>query len=130
MGKMHNILLKFNRPGYAPESYLPSVDIRRSRGLCRNSVFLVKQGTADRNRIRNQSYRMCIDFRNFNKKTDNDLRSASRVLNALVNDLKPQNHEIYGLNKIIREENESSPEASLTYTILDIGNYGALAITS
>jgi transposase len=41
-----HILLELNRLGYVPESYLPSVDIRRSRDLCRNRAFLVKQRTA------------------------------------------------------------------------------------
>ena len=125
-----HILLELNRLGYVPESYLPSVDIRRSRDLCRNRAFLVKQRTAVKNRIRDQAYRLGIDFRDFNKKTDNDLRSASCVLNALVNDLESLNHEVYELDKIIRDEVESSPEASLIYTIPGIGYYGALAIAS
>ena len=125
-----HILLELNRPGYVPESYLPSVEIRGSRDLGRNRAFLVKQSTAVRNRIRDQAYRPGIDFRDFNKKTDNDLRSAGSVLYALVNDLESLNHEIYELDKIIREEVESSPEASLIYTIPGIGYYGALAIAS
>ena len=48
------------------------------------------------------------------------IRSASCVLNALVNDLESLNHEIYELNKIIRDQVESSHEASLMYTILGI----------
>ena len=125
-----HILLELNRLGYVPESYLPSVDIRRSRDLCRNRAFLVKQRTAVKNRIRDQAYRLGIDFRDFNKKTDNDLRSAGSVFNALVNDLESLNHEIYELYRIIREEVESSPEASLIYTIPGIGYYSALAIVS
>ena len=125
-----HILLELNRLGYVPESYLPSVDIRRSRDLCRNRAFLVKQRTAVKNRIRDQAFRLGMDFGNFNRRTDDDLRSAGSVLNALVNDLESLDHEIYDLDKIIREEVESSPEASLIYTIPGIGYYGALAIAS
>ena len=47
-----HIHLELNRLGYVPESYLPCVDIRRSRDLTRNRNFLVRQRTAVKNRIR------------------------------------------------------------------------------
>ncbi len=89
----------------------------------------MKQRTAVKNRIRDEAYRLGIDFRDSNGKTDSDLRSTSNVLNALVNELESLNHEIYELDKIIKGEVESSPEASLIYAIPGIGYYGALAIT-
>ena len=71
------------------------MDIRRSRDLTRNRIFLVKQRTAVKNRIRDQAFRLGMDFRDFNRKTNDELRSTNPVLKALVNDLENLNHEIY-----------------------------------
>ncbi len=125
-----HILLELNRLGYVPESYLPSVDVRRSRDLCRNRAFLVKQRTAVKNRIRDQAFRLGMDFGNFNRKTDDDLRSISPVIMALVNSLESLNHEIREIDKIIEETVRTSSSASLLYTIPGVGYYGALAIAS
>ena len=125
-----HILLELNRLGYVPESYLPSVDIRRSRDLTRNRNFLVKQRTAVKNRIRDQAFRLGMDFMNFNRKTDDELRLISPVLRALVNDLESLNHEIREIDKIIEETVKTTPSATLLYTIPGVGYYGALAIAS
>ena len=71
-----------------------------------------------------------MDFKDFNRKTNDELRSTNPVLKALVNDLENLNHEIYELDKIIRNAVESDPQASLLYTIPGIGHYGALGIMS
>ena len=100
------------------------------KGTVQESCISCQAEKAFKNRIRAQSYRLGIDFRNFNRKTDNDLRSASAVLNVLVNDLESLNREIREIDRIIEETVKTSPSASLLYTIPGIGYYGALAIAS
>ncbi|WP_172399454.1 transposase [Cuniculiplasma divulgatum] len=53
-----HILLDLYTKEYTPESYLPSGEIGESRNICRNRNFLVRQRTAIKNRIRDQSYRL------------------------------------------------------------------------
>jgi transposase len=71
-----------------------------------------------------------MDFGNFNRRTDDDLRSISPVLRTLVNNLESLNHEIREIDRIIEETIKTSPSASLLYTIPSVGYYGALAIDS
>ena len=69
-----HILLDLYKKEYMPESYLPSQEIREARNICRNRNFLVRQRTAIKNRIRDQSYRLGIDFNGFTKKSLSTLR--------------------------------------------------------
>lgn len=69
-----NISLDLYRRSYMQESYISPDDIRESRNICRNGYFLVMQRTPVKNRIRDQAYRLDMDFRglkcNLNPKCD------------------------------------------------------------
>ncbi|MCL4412103.1 MAG: transposase [Candidatus Thermoplasmatota archaeon] len=86
-----HILLDLYKREYMPESYLPPREISESRNICRNRNFLVRQRTAIKNRIRNQSYRLGMDFDGFTKKSLSTLRDASPMLRILVEDLENVN---------------------------------------
>ena len=57
-----HVLLDLYKRSRMPESYLPPDDVREARNICRNIYFLVRQRTAVKNRIRDQSHRLGIDF--------------------------------------------------------------------
>jgi hypothetical protein len=75
-------------------SYLPSMDFLRPCDLVRNHEFLVKHRTEVRKCIWDQSYRLGFYLRDFNRRTDNDITSASSILNALTNELGLMYHEV------------------------------------
>ncbi|MCL6002307.1 MAG: hypothetical protein M0Z77_11075 [Thermoplasmatales archaeon] len=87
-----------------PESYLPSREISESRNVCRNRNFLVRQRTAIKNRIRDQSYRLGIDFVGFTKKSLSTLRDVSPMLRILVDDLENVNKRIDEVGNHIAEK--------------------------
>ena len=60
-----------------------------TRDMCKNHEFLVKNITDVRNCIRDQFYRLVIDFRDLNRKTEYDISSASTIFNVLANELGP-----------------------------------------
>ena len=123
-------LLEMNRLGYIPESYLPDRNTRRQRDLCRNRDFLIRQRTATKNRIRDQAYRLCIDFDHFNKETLKMLSEKSPVLNTLVEQLDGINERIHGMDAMISEEKDISTNARIVDSIPGIGPYGALGIVA
>jgi transposase len=123
-------LLELNRLGYVPESYLPGSSTRKQRDLCRNRDFLVRQRTAVKNRIRDQAYRLCIDFDYFNRSTIEMLCGCSPVLKTLVEQLDSVNDRIHEMDAMIKTEAEKSAYAVLLDSIPGVGPYGALGIAS
>ena len=93
-----HILLDLYKKSYMPESYLPSEDIRQSRNICRNRHFLTRQRTAVKNRIRDQAFRLGLEFSSYSKKNLEMLRDASPVLKILVDDLEGINHHILDMD--------------------------------
>jgi hypothetical protein len=65
------------------------MNILRPRDMCKNHEFLVKHITDVRNCISDQFYRLVIDFRDLNRKTQYDTSSASTIFNVLANELGP-----------------------------------------
>ena len=125
-----HILLDLYKREYMPESYLPPREISESRNICRNRNFLVRQRTAIKNRIRDQSYRLGIDFDGFTKKSLSILRDASPMLRILVEDLENVNKRIDEIDIHIAEKWETNQYARIIETIPGIGKYGSLAIAS
>ena len=125
-----HILLDLFKREYLPESYLPSYETREERNLCRNKNFLVRQRTSIKNRIRDQSYRMGMDFYGYNKKNLSMLRDASPVLRILVDDLDNVNKQINEIDNQIAERWEFNLGAKIIETMPGIGKYGSLAIAS
>jgi len=125
-----HILLDLFRKQYMPESYLPPAETREARNLCRNRNFLIRQRTALKNRIRDQSYRLGIDFRGYTKKNLDLLKSGSQVLKVLVEDLENLEHHILELDLQISQAFRNNANARIIETIPGIGKYGALAISS
>lgn len=125
-----HILLDLYRREYMPESYLPSREISESRNICRSRNFLVRQRTAIKNRIRDQSYRFGMDFDSFTKKTLSTLRDASPMLKILVDDLENVNERIDEIDIHIAEKWETNQYARIIETIPGIGKYGSMAIAS
>jgi transposase len=123
-------LLNLYRAGFLPESYLPSKEIRDSRNLCRNREFLVRQRTAVKNRIRDQAFRLGIDFKEFNKKIIKELPLLSFPLKRLVGELMALNSEIKEFDNRLEEELQKNEYAKLLYTIPGVGVFSALGIAS
>ena len=125
-----HILLDLYKKSYMPESYLPSREISDARNVCRNRNFLIRQRTAIKNRIRDQSYRLGIDFSGYNKKNISMLSEASPVLKILINDVENVNQQIDEIDLQIADKWESNRYAKIIETIPGIGKYGSLAIAS
>ena len=125
-----HILLDLYNKSYMPESYLPPADIREARNLCRNRYLLIRQRTAVKNRIRDQSFRLGMDFRGYTKKSMDFLRHASPVLKILVQDLENLNSEVLAMDVEISGKWKTSQYARIIGTIPGIGKYGSLAIAS
>lgn len=125
-----HILLDLFKREYMPESYLPSLETREERNICRNRNFLVRQRTAIKNRIRDQSYRLGMDFEGFTRKNINMLRDSSPILKILVEDLENVNRQIDQMDVQIAEKWEKNQYAKFIDSIPGIGKYGALAIAS
>lgn len=125
-----HILLDLYKRSYMPESYLPPGDVREARNICRNRYFLVRQRTSVKNRIRDQSFRLGIDFKGYTKKNLDILRNASPVLRILVEDLENINHHILEMDVQIDEKFLENRYASLIDTIPGVGKNGALSIAS
>ena len=125
-----HILLELFKKQYMPESYLPPDQIRESRNLCRNKNFLIRQRTAVKNRIRDQSYRLGIDFRGYTKKNLDLLREGSPVLKILVADLENLDHQILEMDVQIANAFQNNDSAKIIESIPGIGKYGALSIAS
>ncbi len=124
-------LLEMNKLGYIPESYLPDRNTRSQRDLCRNRDFLIRQRTPTKNNIRDQAYRLCIDFERFNRETLKMLSEKSPVLNTLVEQLDSINvRMIHGMDDMIIKEKENSNSAIIVDSIPCIGPYGALGIVA
>ena len=98
--------------------------------MCRNRDFLVRQRTAVKNRIRDQAYRLCTDFDNFNSGTLNMLRRQSPVLNELVGHLIGINGRIRSMERTIKEETARYEAARTVDSVPSIGPYGALGIVA
>ena len=125
-----HILLDLYKKSYMPESYLPSEDIRQSRNICRNRHFLTRQRTAVKNRIRDQAFRLGLEFSSYSKKNLDILRDASPVLKILVEDLEGINQHIIDMDVQIDVKFNANENAKLIETIPWIGKYGALSIAS
>lgn len=125
-----HILLDLYKAGYLPESYLPPAEVTRARNLCRSRQFLIRNRTATKNRIRDQAYRIGIDFKYFTKVEMKRLSSATPILQILIDELKNTNEQVGRLDRLISEEVCGNECAKLIDTIPGIGKYGALAIAS
>lgn len=63
-----HILLDLFKRSYMPESYLSPDDIRECMNICRNRYFLVRQRIAVKNGIRDQAFRLGLDFKGYTKR--------------------------------------------------------------
>ena len=123
-------LLDLNRANALPEAYLPPKEIREARNLCRNRDFLVRQRTRVANRIRDQAYRLAIEFSDINRQSLDILSSVSPILSSLVNEYRNTTKQIHALDGMIAQQTAGNRNASLIDGIPGIGHFSALGIAS
>jgi transposase len=124
-----HVLLDLYEAHYLPTGYLAPVEIREARDLCRARDMLVKHRTAVKNSIKYHTYNRGIDFKNFNKRSIEKLKSDP-LLSSLVSQLESFNTTIRKLDDKINAAAESNANAKLVDSVIGIGKKSALAIAA